>query len=130
MQVQTNSQKMAQRAYSVVRDRLDRTRQDDRDRYVALACEFPSLVHSCGLVQAVAFALAKGGQHAQYAEDLAAVLRGVGYAKLADSGDLAKETREVGLTPYLVLSRDALSAAVWLKRYVEASGRQQVSRGG
>ena len=37
------------------------------------------------------------------------------------SGDLlAAQTREQTMSGYLRLSRDAIDAAVWLKRYVEA----------
>jgi CRISPR-associated protein Cmr5 len=118
---------MAQKAYSMVEDRLNRTREDQRDKYVGFAREFPSLLHSCGLTQAVAFALAKEDHHKWYADDLAAVLNGLGYAKLINQEALAKETREADLALYLRLSRDALTAAVWLKRYAEALSKDSAS---
>lgn len=130
MQVQTKSQMMAQKAYSMIEDRLNRAREDHRDKYISFAREFPSLIHSCGLAQAVAFALAKEDHHKGYADNLAAVLCGIGYAKLTNRDALAKETREADLAAYLRLSRDALTAAVWLKRYVEALDKQPVSPGG
>lgn len=51
---QTNSQKMAQAAYKRIADR-----KPDRE-FVSFARSFPSLIHSCGLAQAVAFANVKG----------------------------------------------------------------------
>jgi CRISPR-associated protein Cmr5 len=121
---------MAQKAYAMVRDRISRAQESECEKYTSFAREFPSLVQSCGLAQAVAFALAKGEHHHDYAADLAAVLRSVGYTKLTDPDALAKESREASLTSYLRLSRDSLTAAVWLKRYVEALDKQQVSPGG
>ena len=38
---------------------------------------------------------------------------------------LASQTREQSLSGYLRLSRDAIEAAVWLKRYVEAAAPEE-----
>ena len=119
MPVHTTSQKMAQEAYVRIADRRINERNPD-EKYKSFAREFPTLVHSCGLAQAVAFALAKGGHQKQYVDDLAAVLEKAGYAQLNDANRLSQETRSLPVTQYLRLSRNALAAAVWLKRYVEA----------
>jgi CRISPR-associated protein Cmr5 len=103
------SQTVAETAFGRVR-----AHQPITDEYRSFAREFPTLVHQCGLAQAVAFALAKGGQQEEYARDLAAVL------KVGSVDDLADRTRQSGTANYIRLSRDALKAAVWLKRYVEA----------
>ena len=68
--VQTNSQKMAQAAYDSVRRRVSPGGLPEK--YASFARSFPSLVHTCGLAQAVAFAKAKS--HGQYLDDLAAIL--------------------------------------------------------
>jgi CRISPR-associated protein Cmr5 len=112
---QTNSQKMAQAAYASVRRR---TSPCVPEKYVSFAHSFPSLVHACGLAQAVAFARAK--DHAQYLDDLAAVLNKIGHAEAASVDSLERATREHSVPAYVRLSRNALQAAGWLKRYVEA----------
>jgi|SRR6266498_2983440 len=111
MAVQTNSQKMAQVAYQRVLQR-----KPSRE-FVSFAREFPSLVHSCGLAQAITFAKAKKQHHAEYLEDLAAVLSVIGHAEATSMDSLGQAT----VPSYVRLSRNALQAAGWLKRYVEAA---------
>ncbi len=113
--VQTNSQKMAQAAYALVRQQA--SAGDVQEKYASFARSFPSLVHTCGLAQAVAFAKAKG--HGQYLDNLAAVLSKIGHAEAASADSLEKATREHPVPAYVRLSRNALQAAGWLKRYVE-----------
>ncbi|HTW51366.1 MAG TPA: type III-B CRISPR module-associated protein Cmr5 [Bradyrhizobium sp.] len=113
--VQTNSQKMAQAAFASVRRRAS---PGVPEKYASFARSFPSLVHACGLAQAVTFANAKG--HAEYLEDLAAVLNKIGHAEAASVDSLEKATREYPVLAYVRLNRNALQAAGWLKRYVEA----------
>lgn len=110
--VQTNSQRMAQAAYQRIRER------NPNGEFVSFARSFPSLVHACGLTQAVAFAKAKHRE--QYLDDLAAVLSAAGHSGTASADSLARATREHSVSAYVRLSRDALRAAGWLKRYVEA----------
>jgi CRISPR-associated protein Cmr5 len=111
MAVQTNGQKMAQTAYERIRQR-----RPSRE-FAGFARSFPSLVHSCGLAQAIAFANAKG--HNQYLEDLAVVLKAVGHSEAASADRLEEATREHSVPAYVRLSRNTLQAAGWLKRYVE-----------
>jgi CRISPR-associated protein Cmr5 len=112
MALQTNSQKMAQTAY----DRI-RQRQPTRE-FASFTRSFPSLLHSCGLAQAVAFAKAKG--HDPYLQDLAVVLRSVGHSEAETADSLERATREHAVPAYIRLSRSTLQAAGWMKRYVEA----------
>lgn len=111
MAVQTNEQKMAQTAYQ----RIQR-RRPGRD-FASFARSFPSLVHSCGLAQAIAFA---AKEHNEYLEDLADVLKAVGHSEAASAKTLEQATREESVPAYVRLSRNTLQAAGWLKRYVEA----------
>ncbi len=113
MSVHTRSQKLAQAAFA----RVALHDTSDKD-YVSFAKKFPALIHTCGLGQAVAFALAKN--HTDYVEDLAAVLNAGGHPDVSSSESLHRQAREETLTGYLRLSRDAIHAASWLKRYVEA----------
>jgi CRISPR-associated protein Cmr5 len=112
MTVQTNSQRMAQTAYQRILQR-----KPSRE-FVSFARSFPSLVHSCGLAQAIAFAKAKHQDH--YLEDLAVVLNTVGHTEATSVEGLECATREHLVPAYVRLSRHTLQAASWLKRYVEA----------
>jgi CRISPR-associated protein Cmr5 len=115
---QTNSQKMAQAAYTSVHQRVSPREKSVPEKYASFARSFPSVVHACGLAQAVTFAKAKG--HGQYLDDLAAVLNKIGHAEAASVDSLEKATRECPVPAYVRLSRNTLQAAGWLKRYVEA----------
>jgi CRISPR-associated protein Cmr5 len=114
MAFQTNSQKMAQTAYERIRVR------NPSSEFTSFARSFPSLVHSCGLAQALAFAKAKG--HGEYLEDLSVVLKAVGHAEAETAERLERATREHAVAAYIRLSRSTLQAAGWMKRYVEAVG--------
>ncbi|GAB4137154.1 MAG: type III-B CRISPR module-associated protein Cmr5 [Thermogutta sp.] len=111
----TRSQRIAQTAYSRIA-----ARGTPNKEYVARAKRFPALIHTCGLAQAVAFGMAK--EFSDYLEDLAAVLQAAGDSEIRSVGDLDRFARSRPLVQYLRLSRDALTAASWLKRYAEALG--------
>lgn len=113
----TCSQKLAQEAYARV---AEHGKQDGE--YVSFAKKFPALMHTCGLAQAVAFALAK--KEATYIDDLAAVLKAGGHDAIDSATKLAETTRSETLGGYLRLSRDAIHAASWLKRYAEAASEE------
>jgi CRISPR-associated protein Cmr5 len=126
VKVHTRSQKLAQQAYGCVEAR---NKAEAFAEYETVARKFPALIHTCGLAQAVAFAHAKrkkdrpgGGPECAYIADLAAVLKAGGHAEIADAAALEAHTRGDTVTTYLRLSRDAIEAAIWLKRYAEALG--------
>ncbi len=104
---QTTSQRMAQSAY-------ERAKANPSDEYLSFARSFPALIHMCGLAQAIVFAKAK---NSSYLGDLAAVLHSVG--RIGGSDDLDHEARTATASTYVQISRDALKAASWLKRYAE-----------
>jgi CRISPR-associated protein Cmr5 len=114
MSVHTRSQRLAQAAYA----RIARHGELDKE-YVSFAKKFPALIHTCGLAQAVAFALAK--QEKDYITDLTEVLRAASHSEITDRESLDHHARSQQLSGYLRLSRDAINAAGWLKRYVEAA---------
>ena len=115
MTIHTRSQKLAQAAFA----RIAKYGKPGKE-YVSFAKKFPALIHTCGLAQAVAFALAK--KEKEYVEDLAAVLKASGHPEAGSADALQKLTHDQPLSGYLRLSRDSINAAGWLKRYVEASG--------
>ena len=105
----TKDQKMAQAAYDCVASKKGK----EFEEYSNFAYAFPSLIHSCGLVQAVAFAKAK--KKDDYIKDLQAV-----FDQADQAGDLYERSRAAGLSEYTRISRHALAAASWLKRYCQA----------
>ncbi len=108
----TKDQKMAQTAYArVAKHKGDK--DFNFDDYSNFAYAFPALIHSCGLVQAVAFASAKG--KGDYIADLQAV-----FDQADQAGGLYERSRAAGLSEYTRISRHALAAASWLKRYCQA----------
>jgi CRISPR-associated protein Cmr5 len=119
MSVHTRSQKLAQAAFPPIQGRQKNLKEKELREYTTFAKKFPALIHTCGLAQAVAFALAK--KETGYIEDLAAVLNASGHPEVSSAQALQKQTQEQPLSGYLRLSRDAISAAGWLKRYVEAA---------
>lgn len=122
MSVHTRSQRLTQAAFPRIQNRMRGLRESAFDEYRSFVKKFPALIHTCGLAQAVAFALAK--QENDYIEDLAAVLRESGHPEIASAQTLHERARTQPLSGYLRLSRDAINAASWLKRYVEAAGEE------
>jgi CRISPR-associated protein Cmr5 len=105
---QTRQQKRAQQAYSCVS-----SREEKDEKYSGLAKKFPALVHNCGLVQAVAFVRAKEGKTGEdYIKHLAKTM--------GEDGELGDKSRAADLMNYQRLTREAIEAATWLKRYSEA----------
>lgn len=116
----TKEQLMAQKAYERVAIRSDEENFDFKE-YKTFALSFPSLIHTCGLVQAIAFAKkdTKGKDSRiknGYIDDLQAV-----FDEIDSAGDLAKKSREAPVMEYMRITRHAISAASWIKRYCQAS---------
>jgi len=107
----TRSQQWAEEAFLRVDARSTQLQGQPRNEYASFAKSFPSLIHTCGLVQALAFAEAK--KRRDYLKDLASVLA-------TDPDRLLEQSRRLDLMGYVRLSRNAIEAAGWLKRYAEA----------
>jgi CRISPR-associated protein Cmr5 len=103
---------MAQESFRLISD--DSFDRGKKEQYCSFAKTFPSLIHSCGLAQAVAFAASKNGD---YLNDLAEVIGSV-EAHITPE-NLAEQSRMAETVGYMRLTRRALSAASWLKRYTE-----------
>ena len=112
----TKEQLMAQKAFECVTSRSKDKDYFDKE-YKNFALSFPSLIHSCGLVQAIAFAMAKdkGG----YIDDLQKV-----FDTVDSAGDLQTRSREAHVMEYMRITRHAISAASWIKRYCQASDQE------
>ncbi len=109
----TRQQQWAQRAAAAVQrvQAAHKRGAMSEAEYQRFTKGFPALIHTSGLCQALAFAEVKG-RHV-CVEDLAETLG------LTAAG-LLEQSRTGDVTSYLKLSRGALAAATWLKRYAEA----------
>ncbi len=108
------STKLAALAY----ERVAAITKDNAPKYLSFARSFPTLIHTCGLVQASAFALAKRGEHGLVLNDLAYVMTG---DKAVTGDTLQSKIRDTDdLANYQSLTRRALVCATWIKRYAEA----------
>ena len=116
----TKEQSMAGKAFERVNER-QRTLGEDFKEYKSFALSFPSLIHSCGLVQALAYAKKDTkGQDSKiksgYINDLQEV-----FNEIDNAGDLPTRSREADVMEYMRITRHAISAASWIKRYCQAS---------
>lgn len=126
MSVHTRSQRLAQAAYEQIAFHTHNGARKPDKEFVSTVKKFPALIHTCGLAQAVAFALAKKDE--EYLRYVAAVLRAAGHTEIKDHKQLDEHARTKPLAVYLRLSRDAIQAASWLKRYVEAAAPDDESQ--
>lgn len=119
----TREQERAQIAHKCISPRIkDAGMQEivskkDNDEYSQLAKRFPSLVHNCGLAQALAFVQAKEKDQnigKAYLSHLSKVMG------LKENEDLGNLSRSADLMKYQRLTREAIESATWLKRYSEA----------
>ena len=108
MTLQTRSQRLAQAAYAQVSLQGTPDKGPDKE-YVSFAKKFPALIHTCGLAQAVAFALAKGKSkderkgpkpELRYLDGLAEVLRLLGHDGVDSPKSLDKASRDIALGGY------------------------------
>ncbi len=115
MKVRTHA--VARAAYERVAARRDApaTRQ-----YGALAHKLPSMILQNGLAQATGFLLAKDKpEHRALLDDLRAVLHARGVTTARNGDDLHREIIGADLARILQLTRSALEASGWLKRYAQ-----------
>lgn len=95
-----------------------------KKEYGALAHKFPGMILQNGLAQATGFLLAKGGaEHLALLADFAALLGGTGAVISADPDALHREIIRADLNATLQLTRRALEASSWIKRYVQGALR-------
>jgi CRISPR-associated protein Cmr5 len=92
--------------------------------YGALAHKLPGMILQNGLAQATGFLLARGREkeeHRALLDDLTAVLRAVHATGAQDREALHREVIAADLSRTLVLTRRALEAGGWMKRYVQGA---------
>ncbi len=110
---------LARAAHARVSARKDLPERQ-RKRYGALAHKLPGLILQNGLAQATGFLLAKNEEeHQRVLADLHGVLHAARVTNTLDGKQLHAEIIAADLDQTLVLTRHALDAGGWLKRYVQ-----------
>ena len=108
---------VARKAYECV---VARREWPKKKQYGALAHTLPGMILENGLAQATGFLLAKGNsEHLALLADLNAVLYAAAVTTTRDGADLHRTIIDSDLDLTLSLTRRALEASGWLKRYVQ-----------
>lgn len=114
------SHRVATAAYQCVEARQnDGT---DCKKYGAIAHKLPGMILQNGLAQATGFLLAKGAsapEHLMLLDDLKEVLRAGGALDVANGAAVHQAVIGADLARTLKLTRAALEASGWIKRYVQ-----------
>ena len=110
----TRSRQHAANAHACVHNKIE---YEYASKYRALALSFPIMVLQSGLAQATGFLQAKSSgenEYQRYLSDLAGILG-------KSSGEnLHQAVIDSSLPDYQQLTRQALDASGWLKRYAQA----------
>lgn len=93
-------------------------RTNESADYGRACLQFPVLVRTAGLCQAIAFFRSRKGAHMRYVADLAAQLRVSGLFN--DKQDVLGELTNADLAGYMLLTRESLAIAAWLKRFAQS----------
>lgn len=90
------------------------------EKYRTFCMKGPALLQQSGLMQTTIFCASREDPAArQWIEDVVRVMN-AHIDKHAKIPNLAELARKASLTDYLILTRDALDAATWLRRYAMA----------
>lgn len=107
MQIRTHS--YAERAYPLVEAMVG---NDLEKEYRTLALNFPTMIMQAGLAQAIGFLKAKGEkEHIRLLEHISEIMK---YKNLHEA------VIKSDVVTYQLLTRQALDASSWLKRYTQA----------
>jgi CRISPR-associated protein Cmr5 len=112
---------VATAAYETVRARAELP-ADQRKQYGALAHKLPGLILQNGLAQATGFLVAKGANspaHIAVLDDLHRVLHATRTTNGQNGRALHQEIIAADLPRTMLLTRRALEAGGWIKRYVQ-----------
>lgn len=117
------ARRMATQAFARVSARAS-LESKDRKKYGSLAHKLPGMILQSGLAQSTGFLLAKGHDaeqdpHSMLLEDLHFVLRAGHDLPSSSRLELHERILKANLTETLGLTRAALEASGWMKRYVQ-----------
>lgn len=115
------SQDYAKRAHPLVSDIKNSQDKNLKAKYRTLALNFPNMILQSGLCQAVGFLLAQNGKNNNNEKHHQKLLGHLAELLNAPDGEiLHKHILQAELSEYQLLTRKALDAASWLKRYTQA----------
>lgn len=127
--IEVRTHAVAREAYARVAARRDDSKKKE---YGVLAHKLPGMILSNGLAQATGFLLAKSRSepHSNLLNDLNAVLGATGAVGHCDDGAaLHQSIIGADLQQTLLLTRRALVASSWIKRYVQGVLRMDATGG-
>ncbi|MCI0392596.1 MAG: type III-B CRISPR module-associated protein Cmr5 [Acidobacteria bacterium] len=121
--MQTRDQRYAEKIFGQVSAfKQQQPKRNKQREYGSMAHKLPVLIRTAGLAQALAFIAASGQKkppHQQLLEDLAqAIAHLTGGRQTA--AQLLEKSRTAALGDYMKLTRDALSALLWYKRFAQS----------
>lgn len=120
---------LARVAYDCVAKRADEPDGPDTKVYGSLAHKLPGMILQNGLAQATGFLIAKGNrEHTALLDDLNDILRQTKVVDTASGAQLHERIIRATVPDTLELTRHALDASAWVKRYVQ--GKLRVSSTG
>ena len=111
--MKTRSQLFAAQAITVVQE-WNQLTGDAKKKRISFAQSFPALIQMCGLLQAIAFADSKS-ETKDYVLGFRRVMNAVDETELTQEAILNMTALE-----YMRVSRIALEAATWIKRYIKS----------
>lgn len=116
---QTRAQQDLRRAVSAIQP-LQKCSADEQKNYVSRAKQFPALVMTVGLAQAVAFSEEKAGKQGALAKSHEKLLEHV--AQILDLGQekLVDHICQASTTEYLHMTRRVLQAWVYYRRFADS----------
>ncbi|GMV43316.1 MAG: hypothetical protein AMXMBFR64_50320 [Myxococcales bacterium] len=107
----TRQQKWSVEAHKYV---LAKKEDGAKAKYNTFCRKMPSIIQQGGLVQALVFVLARGGDVGKgFVGDLAKTYGAAG------EDALLKRAQDAELADYLALSRDLIDVAVWFRRFAQ-----------
>ncbi len=86
-------------------------------KYRTLALNFSTMIMQSGLAQAIGFLMAKGKDKAEHKQLLQHIVNLLEYDNIDNLHDVILQSN---ITDYQLLTRKALEASSWLKRYTQA----------
>ena len=119
--MKTIHQRLAADVYDRVTQIYEEYDEPFRKKYGTMAHKMPVLVHTAGLMQAIAFVHAKGTKNdawKQFLNDLAQTLE---FSRPEYNRDaLLQDAQWAGIGDYILLTRHVSNALLWYKRFAES----------
>jgi len=119
--MKTVHQRLAADVYDRVTQIYEEHDEPFRKKYGTMAHKMPVLLHTAGLMQAIAFVHAKGTKNEawkQFLNDLAQTLE---FSRPEyDRDALLRNAQQVEIGDYILLTRRVSNALLWYKRFAES----------